>query len=459
MAKTGMKRREFLRRSLQTTGGMGLYAGVGTLKIAEVMAQTRAFDDYKALVCVFLFGGNDSFNTVVPRSVAEYSVYAESRQNLAIENSALLPITAATPDGVEYGLHPSMPEFKALFDSGRMAVMANVGTLIEPVTLQQYRDKSVQLPRSLFSHNDQQDQWQSTPAPRSVDTNGWAGRTADVLAPLETSARLPMNLTLRGSNLLQVGNDTIPYGLSNNGAITYRGLANNNGAQGRRRRAFEALVNRQHSHVLEQSFADVQRRAFNLSGEINSVLAGLPDLATPFPENNGLADQLRAVARMIAVRDEFGASRQIFFVSTGGFDTHDEQNERQPGLLAGISQAVAAFNTATDELGVSSNVTTFTASDFGRTLTSNGDGTDHAWGSHQFIVGGAVGGQDIYGVMPGLQIDGPDDTGNGRLVPTTAVDQYAATLMRWFGLTEAELAAVFPNLANFGSSNIGFMMT
>ena len=460
MAMNNMKRRKFLRQSLLVAGGLGSCVLSGPLHMAKALAKQRAFDDYKALVCVFLFGGNDAFNTLVPRSEVEHSVYVESRQNLSIASSTLLPITALTSDGAEYGLHPAMAEFQAMFDSGRMAIMANVGTLIEPVTLQQYRDReagAVSLPNPLFSHNDQMDLWHSTPLPQAERTSGWAGRTADMITPLENAAVLPMNLSLRGSNLFQVGVDTIPYGLSPGGATLYSGLAGGTRVEAARLQLFESQIERQYRHVLVQAYADLQRRAFDLSTEVGAAVDSVPAPATPFPVKNPLGDMLSGVAKIIAARNALGASRQIFFVGLGGFDTHSAQAENQPELLAKVAQALGAFNTATDELGVSANVTTFTASEFGRTLTSNGDGTDHGWGGHHFIMGGAVRGQDIYGVMPSLELDGPDDTGDGRIIPTTSVDQYGATLLRWFGLTEVELNTVFPNLANFGSDDLGFM--
>lgn len=456
-----MRRREFLKFSALGLAGAAL-SGPGGISISRAfalgpLASAQAFSDYRALVCVFLFGGNDSFNNVVPSSDAEYSVYAQSRQNMAVPQGVLLPITPLNSDGATYGLHPAMGEMRDLFESGRMAVIANVGPMIEPVTKASYEAGSVALPPQLFSHNDQQRHWQATDRIGELKKTGWAGRMADLLASANSNQDLSMNITTFGHNLWQVGDPALPYSVSTQGAVTLNGLSSGSNRQNRRRQAFEFLLNKNHAHLFEEEYARIQSRGMGLADTINSALASLPALRTVFPAGN-LASQLQIVARLIAIRDELGVSRQVFFVGTGGYDTHDDQETRQPVLLQTLSQSLSAFYTAlTDELSVGPNVTTFTMSDFGRTLTSNGDGTDHAWGGHQFVIGDAVIGQDIYGTMPDLAIGGPDDTRGGRTIPTISVDQYGATLGRWFGASESELDQIFPNLVNFPARDIGFI--
>lgn len=420
-------------------------------------ASSADLNGYRALVCVFLFGGNDSFNMVVPRSQAEYDVYAQSRQNLAIAQSDLLPITALTPDGAQYGLHPSMPELKTLFDAQNMAIVANMGSLVEPVTKDEVLNGTVSIPPQLFSHNDQQDQWHSLSGLLDLKT-GWAGRTADMLSSLLPDQALPINVTTSGNTLFQVGDDRTPYSIGPDGAEVYDALEPGGYPFAAERRAmFERLLAVNYADIYTRAVSGVHRGGLNLAALVRDVLANHPPPPiTVFPASP-LGQQLELVSRLISARNDLAMSRQIFLVSTGGFDTHDAQVQMQPGLMENISQCLSAFYDATVELGVSDQVTAFTASDFGRTLTSNGDGTDHGWGGHQLVVGDAVSGGDIYGQMPLLQLGGPDDLDAGRMVPSIAVDQYAATLLSWFGLTATEIDAVAPNLGNFPISDLGFV--
>lgn len=410
--------------------------------------------DYRALVCVFLFGGNDSFNMVVPRSAAEYGVYSNSRQNLAVARDVLLPIQPLTSDGAQYGLHPGMPGIRDLFEGGRAAVVANLGPLIQPTTRDQYLNRSVPLPPQLFSHNDQQDQWNTLRGRAAIQT-GWAGRIADALASETLAQQIALNISLNGTTPFQAGANTLPYTIGTTGAPIYFGMSTAP-EERERRAAFEALLAQNWPSIFARAFARVNRRALDTADLVNSALALAPTLATPFPASR-LAQQLAMVARLIAVRDALDMSRQIFFVAAGGFDTHDNQVADQPDLLTDVSASIAAFHAATVELGVASQVTAFTQSDFGRTLTSNGDGTDHGWGGHQLVVGDGVRGRDIYGSMPRLEIGGPDDAGAGRIVPTSSVDQFAATLAKWFGVADAQLNAVAPNLPNFAQRDLGFL--
>jgi uncharacterized protein (DUF1501 family) len=401
---------------------------------------------------VFLFGGNDSFNLVVPRGAAEHAEYAAVRHALAVPRERLLPIQPRTGDGRSYGLHPAAPELAALFGAGRLAIVANVGPLEYPTTRADYLARRVPVPAQLFSHNDQQPFWQLA-APDTPERLGWGGRAADRL--LDGDPDAPVAISLAGVNDFQGGARSTPFELGAQGPVALDAFAGPDNA--RRYRTYRALIDGGHAQVLERHFAAVQRRAIAFNERIAAALADAPPLATPFP-GGALAAQLRLVARLIAVRQRLGVARQTFFVAHGGYDTHDRQLGDQPRLFAELSQALAAFHGATVELGVDRGVTAFTASDFGRSLTINGDGTDHGWGGHQLVVGGAVQGGEIYGAMPTLVAGGPDDCGDtGLLIPRIAVDQYAATLARWFGVADADLDAVFPRLARFDARRLPFL--
>ncbi len=431
-------------------------AGLAGASLGFARPAGAAFEDFRALVCVFLFGGNDAFNMVVPRSAAEHDVYARSRQNLAIGRDVLLPIEPLTSDGAQYGLHPRMGALRPSFDAGRLAVVANVGPLVQPVTRDQFLARAVPVPPQLFSHNDQQDQWQTAKGLRELQT-GWAGRAADLIAAELPGQALPVNVSLAGTSVFQIGVDASPYAIGSDGAPTFIALTNPQaGFYAERRAMFERLLAVRQPSPVGRALTAVQARSLELAGVVNGALGAAPPIATPFP-GSPLAAQLAAVARLIAVRDRLGMRRQVFLVAAGGFDTHDDQNQLQPNLLGDVADSLAAFDAALLELGVAQDVVAFTQSDFGRTLTSNGDGTDHGWGAHQLVLGGAVAGREIYGRMPRLEIGGPDDVGGGRIVPTLSVDQYAATLLRWFGLGEAQLDAVLPNLGNFPARDVGFV--
>jgi uncharacterized protein (DUF1501 family) len=449
---------DFNRRRLVkalAAGGAAYAFGHVPDTVRAQMSGGGSFTDYKALVCVFLFGGNDSWNMVVPRSPVEYAAYQTSRQSLAIAQEVLLPINPLVSDGAQYGFHPSMEGMQQLFESARCAVIANVGPLLEPTTKQQYSAKSVALPPQLFSHNDQQDQWHSLKG-KNPSKTGWAGRIADALAASTSNQQLSLNVSLAGQSLFQAGDQAVPYTMGPSGPQQF--LPTDTSALSvSRRQAFASVVNASYGTVYERGFADVQKRALQFAESVTAALNAFPTLSTAFPNTN-LGTQLRTVARLIAARDRLNMSRQIFFVSTGGFDTHDDQVEFQPGLVGGVSAAIKAFYDATVELGISQSVTTFTQSDFGRTLTSNGDGSDHAWGGVQLVVGDAVRGRTFYGSYPLLTIGGPVDVGGGRFIPAVSSDQYAGTLARWFGVNEANLAKVAPSLAAFPVKDLGFMI-
>lgn len=451
-------RRDFLRTS-GAAAAAATFAHVPGLAWSQGIGTTAPFPDYKALVCVFMFGGNDSYNMVVPNTTAEYNVYAQSRQNLAIPQPDLLPINplSMTPGSNPFGVHPAMAGLQTLFEAGNAAVVANVGPLVEPTTKEQYFSGSVTVPTQLFSHNDQQDQWFSLKGAGTSKT-GWAGRIADLIRQSVTGQQMATNASLFGTNLWQTADETIAYVMGQTGPLPFEGFSNDpNNILYDQKLAFEAIVDAQYSSIYERGFADIQRRAIDAADTVSDAIANAPVLTTAFP-NSQLGRQLETVAKLIGNRDALQMQRQIFFVATGGFDSHDDQNLNQPDLLGGISESIKAFHDATVELNVADSVTTFTQSDFGRTLTSNGDGTDHAWGGNQLVVGGSVRGRDFYGSYPLLQIGGDDDVGGGRMIPTTSSDQFAATLATWFGVPDEDLGIVAPHLGNFVQRDLGFMV-
>ena len=448
-----LNRRDFLR----TSGAAALMAATPGITYSQVVGGPGPFTDYRALVCVFLFGGNDSYNMLIPNTVDEYAQYAAARQNLALLQADLLPISPASSPGPDFGLHPAMARIHTLFEAGHAAFVTNVGPLVEPTTKDQYYNGSVALPPQLFSHNDQQDQWTSLRGNVPSKT-GWAGRMADLIRDGVAGQQMATNASLAGANLFQSADETVAYVMGPNGPLPYTGFSTTPGdILNEQRLAFLRVVDAQYDSVYERGFAEVQRRAIDAADTVSAAIEGGPPINTVFPQSQ-LGTQLRTVARLIAAQDELQMQRQVFFVATGGFDSHDDQNQNQPGLLGGVSDAIAAFHEATTELNMADIVTTFTQSDFGRTLTSNGDGTDHAWGGNQLVVGGAVNGGDLYGNYPLLQIGGPEDVGGGRMIPSTSADQYAATLAKWFGIPDADLDVVAPNIGNFAQRDLGFMI-
>ncbi len=451
---TKLNRREFLK----TSSAAAVFAATPGLAFSQVIGSGGPFTDYRALVCVFLFGGNDSFNMLVPRSNAEYAVYKASRQNLAIAQQDLLPINPVTSDGAQYGLHPSMTALHEVFELfGAAAFVTNVGPLIEPTTKDQFFNKSVTVPPQLFSHNDQQNQWFSLKG-NTTSKTGWAGRMADLIRTGVAGQRMATNASLFGSNLFQSADATVAYVMGIEGPVQFEGFSTDPSSLFfEQRLAFQRIVGAGYGSIYERGFADIQNRAIVAADTVSNAIATAPPLATVFPQSQ-LGTQLATVARLISVRDELQMQRQVFFVYAGGFDSHDKQIVDQPGLLGGVSDAMAAFYAATVELGVSDSITSFTQSDFGRTLTSNGDGSDHAWGGNQVVLGGAVRGRDLYGSYPLLQIGGDEDVGGGRMIPSTSADQYAATLAKWFGIVDADLGVVAPNLHNFVQHDLGFMV-
>ncbi|NIL99379.1 MAG: DUF1501 domain-containing protein [Acidobacteria bacterium] len=443
----GVSRRNFLgTASCAAVGSTALFSTVLDLGMFNVMAQT-APGDYKALVCLFFGGGIDSFNIVVPSGPTEYAEYAQVRQDLALPQIDLLPIAPATPQGRQFGLHPNVPELQTLFANGDLAFLNNVGTLVEPMTLQQYRDGSVRRPLGLFSHSDQQMHWQ-TSIPDRRNASGWAGRMADVLGAVNNNQNIAMNISLSGQNTFQSGNITAHYTITENGSRGLRGYGGSSLADQVKTDSVDSLLAMTYQHLFEQTFADRMRGAIDAHLEFSAAIAALPPLQTVFSQTR-LSQEFRMVAQTIQARQTLGMRRQTFFISMGGWDHHDEVLVNQENMLPIVSAALSEFNAAMVELGVQNDVTTFTASDFGRTLTSNGRGSDHAWGGNHMIMGGAVRGADFYGQYPSLYLGNSQDTGRGRLIPTTSTDEYFAELALWFGVARQDLEIVLPNIRRF----------
>jgi uncharacterized protein (DUF1501 family) len=447
------------RRFLATAGALtasGLMPGLSALAVRAAAAQ--AFTDYRALVCVFLYGGNDSNNTVVP--IDDYAQYAAVRQGsgVALGVGELTPIRPAQP-GRGYGLHPELAPLAPLFAAGKMAVVCNVGTLVAPLTRAQYLSGTGRAPRNLFSHSDQQQQWQGL-VPNGLANTGWGGRIADLTAAGNSVLGIPGVLSVSGDALFTIGQTSIPLALPGDGG---NGLSGDYESDAGRIRyaALQKLLTVDRDPVLVAKAADVMDLALKSAKAINDAVGTVPDaVQNAFSGNyTDLGAQLARVATLIAARDVLGVNRHVFFCSMGGFDTHSSQASEQGDRLSELGPSLAAFQAAMDGLGVAPQVTAFTMSDFNRTFRVNANaGTDHAWGSHQFVLGGAVKGGTFYGTFPTLALNGPDDAGTeGQWIPTTSLDQFGATLARWFGVPAASLPQVFPNVTAFASADLGFL--
>lgn len=444
----------------------GALSTIGTLRLfnAAASAQGLPGDGNKTLVCLFLYGGNDANNILVPRESSAYAAYARDRGILALPREGLLPLTLPVDDGRDFGLHPAMAPLQTLFNAGHMAMICNVGTLVAPITKAEYQAGGAAVPPHLFSHNDQQVQWQ-TSVPDSPKKVGWGGRMADLLQALNAGSNVSMNISLAGSNFFQVGEEVVQYHVTPKGSI---GLSQYDATWSPVREGYQAMSNmlgRSFGHIFEQEYADTINRAVANDTLLKTALAAIPSYEDKFANStepdgdlNPVAAQLRMILQLIAARQTLGMQRQIFFAALGGFDTHDNQLDDHSALLGQLSNGIADFYQATVDLGISEEVTLFTASDFNRTYNSNGKGSDHAWGGHHVVLGGAVRGGRLYGQMPALEIQGPSDTGSrGSWIPTVSTDEMAATLARWFGIAAGDLPLILPNINRFAQPDLGFM--
>src|SRR5476649_1769789 len=488
-------RRDFVRRAAcAAVGTFAMTSAIRDLRFMNAAVAQSNISDYKALVCIFLAGGNDSNNLVVPTVPSEYNNYAAIRTPiLALTQGSLQTLDGYTdPAGHTYGLHPACPELKTLFGEGKLAILLNTGTLVYPITRAQYLSGG-QKPPQLFSHADQVTQWQ-TSIPDQPALTGWGGRCADLLNSVNPNSLISLSVSLAGANTFEVGNIVSQYSVSTSGAISLSGVS------GARLAALTNILGLPYPNMQAQAYAGVASHSINTGAILNNAITNSAPtnfFNIPFPTtittpNGGstftssLSSQLKMVARLIEAGNRaavnptngFGMRRQIFFCQVGGYDLHSGQTNydnnnpnnvilgAHANLFAELSQSLLVFQRVMEQLGLQNNVTAFTASDFGRTFPSNGVGSDHGWGSHHLIVGGAgaansgsvIGGK-TYGTFPTLTINGPDDTGTGRWIPTTAIDQYFATIATWFGVDNNNLSTVFPNIGRFASPSLGFMKT
>lgn len=444
-------RRNFLK-------GLGAITAANTLPGLSLMnAYAQAANDYKALVCLFLYGGNDGNNTVVPVQQAEYNVYAAGRGTIALPQAGLVQLAQAT--GTRFGLHPNLAPLQQIWTNGDMALMLNTGPLVQPLTRAQYQANRSARPQNLFSHDDQQEQNQ-TAVPNNQATVGWGGRLGDRLQVLNAGSVVPMNISVGGNDIFLRGQSVPAYSVPTGGAFGLTVTGGNTAQRQARNTAMQSLfaLDRQNQQV--RSAGDVISSAVNASAVLNTVVNNAASAAAPAFQglNTGLSRQLFAVAKMVEGRATLGLRRQIFFAQAGGFDNHQNQIADQGNRFNELGPALRAFYNAIVALGVQDQVTLFTLSDFGRTLRVNDGGSDHAWGNHHIVVGGAVRGGQAYGTFPNQALGGPDDTDrDGRWIPTTAVDQYAATLAKWFGVADADIPAVVPNIGRFATRDLGFL--
>jgi uncharacterized protein (DUF1501 family) len=434
-------------------------AGVGSLALRPfglLPALAQNGPDYRALVCIFLFGGNDANNMIVPADDANYKQYLAIRGNLAL-TGADLTAPAAAKGGAPYSFHAKLAELSSLFSSSELAVVANVGALVKPLTRSAYTSNQVPIPSNLFSHSDQQLEWQTSIAQGNSPT-GWAGRAADLIERQNiNSSKFPTFFSVAGNSLLGTGAQTAPVTLSPGTSLQLQGFNSTNESNARLN-ALTSLLTLDTGIALAQAANNTMADSLADAKALSKALSKSTTLTTKFPTTS-LGAQLQQVAQVIQVREYLGMRRQIFFCSLGGFDTHTDELNTHNLLYPQLSQAIAAFYSTIQEIGVAPNVTTFTESDFSRTfLPTSGGGSDHAWGSHQLVLGGAVQGAQIYGSFPTFELGDADDADSrGRWIPTTSIDQYGATLCSWFGIADKDLATVFPNLSNFSSSKLGFL--
>ncbi len=462
-------RRTILQRGACGALGLaGLTSQMFTMRTTAAMLDGLGFGDYKALVCVFLYGGNDSGNTLVPIDGGEqnYDSYANVRAQLALGRSEFnnTIITPSNTAGRRFGLHPSMTRLKSLFDQGDMSMVANVGSLLYPMDRESFYNNTVARPRSLFAHDVQQLQWQISTAD-AADRLGWGGRVADALqsAGANPSGNISMNISLAGTNFYQNGNSVSPFVMGRNGApeIQFNGVASNSAGRELLEIAYADLMavqcdpNYPSPNTMQKIYADINANTL-VENELVSQLLDNTELNTAAPETN-LGRQLELTARMIQQRSALSHERQIFFCAIGGFDNHNGlvgTNGLHGNLMRELDDGLGYFWDVLGELNARDMVTTFTASDFGRTMTSNDNGSDHGWGGHHFVMGGAqVRGGRLFGRYPNLDIEGPDDTTRGRYIPTTAVDEFSFEMAKWLGVPLSEMTTVFPNLNRFLDPN------
>ncbi|NRB64325.1 MAG: DUF1501 domain-containing protein [Saprospiraceae bacterium] len=465
--KSKYNRRQFLGTA--TCAAIGSTTFFSTLFNLQAMnaasMQQKPFwesprEDYRALVCIMLGGGNDSFNMITPYSRNHYNEYARTRSNMALQRSSLLKMDTRNYNEKELGFHPALTRTKALYDQGKVAVVSNVGTLVQPTSKSDYFGTN-RLPFGLYSHADQDQQWQ-TSVPQTNSPTGWAGRLADMVQAANSNQNISMNISLSGKNIFQLGDTAAEYSIlpTGTGSIGIYGYGANNTFDQVRTSAVKSLMEKQYQDIFKKTYAETITASQNTHQLFSSAVGG-STLSTPFSANE-LSQRMQMVARTINVRQQLGVSRQTFFIRFDGFDNHDELINNHNTLMSSLDAAMGEFQAALAEMGLENEVTTFTISDFARTLTSNGNGTDHAWGGNMLVMGGKVNGKDVYGSYPSLALDSELEVGGGVLIPTLSTDEYFAELALWYGIPKSDLPILFPNIGNFyntmsSMAPIGFM--
>lgn len=459
-----ISRRKFIgQASCVAVGGTTFLSSLLNLKAMNAMSinnsSVATCTDYKALVCLFNSGGLDAFNMLLPRTTSEYNTYAATRSNLALPLNEIRAINALNTQGRQFGVHPSMPKIQALFNSGDVAFISNIGALVAPITKEEFYNESVVAPLGLFSHSDQQMHWQ-TGFSHARAATGWGGRMADLLTSCNSNTNISMAMSLSGTNLFETGNNSVEFTLSPYGPV---GINDDNDAwwyNSLRKNNITNMLDATYQNIFEQTYKNITKSARTGNAQIQTALTNAPTFAGIF-SNSYLSDSFKMVAKIIASQSSLGMNRQIFFIDYGGWDHHDELLGNQEIMLEEVDNAIGEFHQALTSINKLNEVTTFTLSEFNRTLTSNGNGTDHAWGTNVFVMGGAVNGQKIYGEYPLLQLNGPLEVGGGVMIPTTAAEEYFAELAMWFGVPNSNLLDLYPNLGNFysvGSGNpLGFL--
>lgn len=458
-----MNRRKFLHDAgCASIGGSTLISSILNMSALNASAGYHNTNDYKALVCILLAGGNDSFNMLIPKGASEYMEYETVRGGLAIPRAEILKLGSAISNNRSLGVHPSLSRIQELYNQGNAAFIANVGSLVEPINKTQYLSGSKPIPLGLFSHVDEIAHWQ-TSIPQERGSIGWGGRMADLLQSTNTNQNISMSISLSGGNLFQSGVESKPFTLSANGSIGINGYQGQSIFDQVRTSALDSLLGGHYHNLFEQTYKEVLKNSNDANIIYDAAVAETPPIQTAFSSDNVVSQQLKVIAQTIASKDALDMSRQIFFVTVGGWDHHDEVLSTQASMLSGLDTALYEFSNALTEIDAFNDVTTFTISDFGRTLTSNGNGSDHAWGGNAFVMGGAVNGSNIFGTYPDLYLDNPLDVGRGRLIPTTSADQYLSELALWFGVPTSELDMVFPNIHSFydvtsGNPPLGYLL-